>query len=348
MAKRIRVSDDNGVTWWTLPGNTGDKRAEASVNDDTIFGQNYTSEQPGLIAGMITSNGILKGYAGYQATLKRGGTPIVMTDEAMTLVSGKTYQITAATKRIIDLATPIVVEGNNIAIAAANILNIDYLNGTVTFQAAYTPTAPITITGAYVPTAVMASGRTFTLNQTAAEVDDTTYEVAQANNGQRTYDQGLKQVRLEVGGIKNASNTFMADLLGRTMIYVDISPQGDGNHFFRGFFKPHNDTQQGNNGALEEENVTLGLYVPEGDLIKAPFAWTFPAGTAMSKALRVCLEAWQNGTVIGVQYLPDGTNGQQNLAAIVTEATLANTMEGLNEFRFSMRPSGAMTAVGTG
>ena len=41
MAKRIRISDDNGVNIYTFPGSTGDFRRELASVTDTVFGQDY-------------------------------------------------------------------------------------------------------------------------------------------------------------------------------------------------------------------------------------------------------------------------------------------------------------------
>ena len=48
-AKRVRLSDDSGSNWYTLPGSTGEFTNEGQVIDDTVFGQLYQSGFPGLI-----------------------------------------------------------------------------------------------------------------------------------------------------------------------------------------------------------------------------------------------------------------------------------------------------------
>lgn len=343
MAKRIRVSSDNGVTYYTIPGNTGDARLEANQLNDTVFGQDYESNQPGLIQGMYSSNAYWKGTAGYQAVLKKGGTSTLMTAEAMALVSGKTYQITATAKRVIDYNTALTVYGNAVAIAASNIESIDYLNGKVTFISSYTPTTPITITGNYMPLAVIANGRTFNLTQSAGEIDNTVYEVAQANGGMRTFAQGLKTIGLEVGAVYANAATFRADLLARNLLYVDIAPAG-GVDFFRGFFKYQNRGLSGNNGDLETDSLQLALWVPDGSLVLNPFSWTFGGATVLNTAIQKILQAYAAGTTLKVQYLSDGTVGEV-ADCIVTEASLANDINGLNEFRYSFRVTGGITAV---
>jgi predicted secreted protein len=341
--KRIQISDDGGANYFTFPGSTGDMRRELASVNDTIFGQNFQSEDVSIGQFMITCNSFFKGVAGYIARVMQGGTPVVMTTEATTLVSGKTYQITNAVRRIIDYNTPLVVLDNAVD-HTADVLSVDYLNGTVTFKPAYTVTGAVTLTGAYVPTVVIGKSRNFTLTQTAAEIDTTDYETAQANGGWRTFDPGLASVRMDIGGIFNSADAVQTALASRALMYVDIAPANDVNSFFRGFFKRTNFGQSGDVGALEDRTLQLGLYVPDGLLVERPFGWYFTNATTLNLAVRKALSAWQNMTKPKIRYLPDGTTGFGG-DAIVTEATLANTLEGLNEFRFSFRGSGTPALV---
>lgn len=343
MAKKIQVSDDAGANWHTLPGNTGELRTEMAVVNDTIFGQSYESNQPSLGQWNVSANGIFKGVAGYSAVLRKGGTPVAMTSEAAALVSGKTYQITAPTKRIIDYATAVTVQ-DGATNRTNEVESIDYLNGLITFKSTYTVTGAVTVTGSYVPTASIAKARSFTLTQNANEIDDTDYETARTNNGLRTFDPGLRTVQFEIGGIYALSNGYKAALFARDIFYLDVTPDNSTTTMFRAFTKLQNQSQSGDVGALEEENVTLGLWVPDGSLVLKPFSWYFGAGTKMNAAIQKVLTAWQNETPIQVRYLPDGTAGDGG-TAIVTECSLANQLDGQNEFRFNFRGSGALTAV---
>src|SRR3954470_11188317 len=99
MAKRVQLSADD-ITYYTLPGNSGQLMNEAGVLDDTIFGHSFKSNQPGLNGWKMQSPAYYKGFAGYVANVKMTGTSTLMTAEACSLVSGKTYQVTAAAKRI--------------------------------------------------------------------------------------------------------------------------------------------------------------------------------------------------------------------------------------------------------
>ena len=60
MAKKIRLSDDGGTTWYELPGSEGSFGNEAEQIDDTILGQTYQSNEVGLVGWNISSNGIFK------------------------------------------------------------------------------------------------------------------------------------------------------------------------------------------------------------------------------------------------------------------------------------------------
>lgn len=58
----------------------------------------------------------------------------------------------------------------------------------------------------------------------------------------------------------------------------------------------------------------------------------------------MALNAWQDGTLIDVEYSPDGVNGKTG-KAIVTEASLANVYEGQNEFSFTFRGTGTLADI---
>jgi hypothetical protein len=345
-AKRVQVSTDAGVTWRTLPGSSGEYREEEATVNDTVFGQDFESNEVSIGQWMVSANSYFKGVAGYTANLKQQGTPTTLTAEPAALVSGKTYRITNAAKRILDYFTAVTVFDNAID-RTSNVISVDYLNGEVTFAAAYTVVGPVTVSGKYIPTVAIAKGRSFTLTQGAAEKDTTDYETARGNGGFRTFDYGLRTVGLEIQGVFDVTNGFSTALRARLPIIVEIAPANDALTFFRGFFKFHSRGQQGNVGALEEETRTLGLWVPDGALVVRPFGWYFDPTSTLNLAVQNTLAAWQSFTKINVQYQHDPSvagSGQTGLS-IVTEATLSNSFEGLNEFRFGFRGTGAPTAV---
>lgn len=347
MAKRIRVSDDGGTTLYTLPGSQGEMSYEAGDIDDTIFGQDFKSMEVGLINWNLTSNAYFKGFAGYVADLKRtSGASTPMTDEACTFISGKTYQITNAAHRILDRATAIVVEDNSVAVSAANIQSIDYLFGRVTFISSYTPTTPITITGAWFATATIAKGRQFTLTETAEGVQNTTFEIAQANNGHHTFEYGLKTVSLEIGGVFSAANDFQDLVKNRAELIIEINPDGSNQSVARGYFKAMTNSDSGNVGDLEEETISFTLSVPPVDNMQSPFLWAHTS-TTLSVGIQKCLAAWENKTELLAQYLPFGTllTGGKEGQVIVTEISLSGGLEAMNEFSITLQGTGAPADV---
>lgn len=347
MAKRIRVSDDSGVNYYTLPGNTGSVSDEAGEIDDTIFGQDFGSTQTGLIQWTIEANGLFKGFAGYVATIKKSGTPTAFTDEAMSLVSGKTYKITDATKNIWDRNAAVTFEDAGTPIAAADIEQINYLYGTVTFVGTYVPTGAITAaTGSYLPTTTLGCANGFTLTQTANANDNTCMDTAKANDGMHTYEYGLKTVSLDLNGIYKAANGLRALLLSRAELIIEVNPDGNGKTVARGFFKPINRGQSGDVGDIEQETSTFNLSVPDDpeSLMPYPFGWQIAADSTLSIAVQKCLTAWENKELVLVQYLADGTNGFEG-DAVITDLSLAGGLEVMNEFTVNFQGSDTTTAV---
>jgi len=343
MAKRIRVSSDNGANWFTLPGSTAELAREIDGIDDTIFGFDYQSNFPGLIGWNITSNAYVKGFAGYMAKLKKIGSTTAATGSAMSLVSGKTYQVDQAARQIWDRSATTVIKVGGTD-QTAQVESIDYLFGRVTFKDSYTVSGAVTADHSYFPTTEIAKGRSYTLTQTANAIDTTDMPTAQANGGIRTFIYGLKTVELEIGGVFDATNAYADALQARDEVIVEINPDGNGESIARGFFRFTGDSQSGAVGDLEEETVTLALNVPDDSLMARPFGWQFSSSSTLNAGIRAALNAWQNATEIDVQYLPDGETGVAG-NAIVSEITLAGELEGMNEFNVTFQGTGALSDV---
>lgn len=347
-AKRIRVSSDNGSTWLTLPGSSGELRNEGNQIADTIFGQDFASGLTGMIDTQVMSNALYKGFAGYNADIFKTATSgTAFTTEAFTLVSGKTYRITDATKDMWNRAGTFTFFDNAVAVDAADIESVDYLFGQVTFASAYTVTGPITATGSYLAKSLVAKGRSFTLTQSMEPIQTSDFETAQGNNGHHTYIAGLKTVELEVGSVYAVSNGWRAALNSRSEFIIEIAPVGTGGteSLARGFFKITQQNQQGDVGALEEETVNFVLSVPDAptDLL-VPFRWSHPSATLLSTAVRAVLDAWEDGTIIDVQYLPDGSTGVAG-DCVIAECSLTGGLEVINEFSVTFQITGDLTVV---
>lgn len=341
MAKRVRISDDAGSNWYTLPGASAQLTHDAGDITDTIFGYDYKSSEVGLIGWQITADALYKGFAGYVADIKAVGTATAMTGESTSVVSGLIYQIDSVSKQIWDRSQALTVKDAATPVSAANIEYIDYLFGIVKFVSGYTVNGSITIDGFYFPTASIGKANGFTLTQTAEAVENTTYDLAQANGGHRTFQAGLKTVSLELTGIYAASNGFIDDLVDREEVIVEINPDGNGYSVARGFFKYTAQSQQGDVGALEEERVTLMLQVPDDvPAVYAPFQWVHDPLTTLNYSVQAALTAWQAGSELLAQYLYDGTNGIEG-TVIVTEVSLSSGLEEMNKFAVTLQGSGA-------
>ncbi len=345
-AKTISLSDDAGANFYVLPGNSGELRNDGAEVEDTIFGANYRSNFPGLINWGVTANGIYKGFAGYGVTIKEVGTALAFTAEAMSLVSGKTYQIDDADKDLWDRNEPTMdILDNAVSVADADILNIDFLFGKVTFIASYTPTTPITATGKYFPLAVVGKGQSYNLTQTADATETTDFPTAQANSGRRTYQYGLKTVALEVTGVYDLSSGFLAALLARAETIIEVNPDGTDMSVCRGFYRLITEGQSGDVGALEEETVNFSLSVPDNvPAIETPFAWKHDPVTTLNTAIQKALTSWADESALDVQYLSDGVAGVKG-SCIVTEISLAGGLETMHEFNVGVQGTGAITVV---
>lgn len=345
MAKSIAVSTDD-VTYYTLPGNTGEFNKEAAGINDTIFGQDFQSSEVGLINWNMSAQAFYKGFAGYIADVKKAGTATNLVAQGMSLVSGKTYKVSDATKNILNpSATFTVLDG--VTNVNAQVESFNYLFGQLTFKSSYTPVGAITIaaTGGYYPVTTLGKANAFTLTQSSDTIDSTDFATAQGNGGHRTFVQGLKTVSLELTGFYDVTNEFRENLTERDLLIIEINPDGNSKSVARGFFKIMSEGQSGEVGALEEESTTFELQVPSSDYL--PFSWQFASDTTLHQSIRTCLNAWLTGDEIYVRYLHDGTNGVKG-TCIVNETSLSSGLENMNEYTMSFQGSGATTEVGDG
>ena len=120
-----------------------------------------------------TGSGVTRGNSGQRHTGEVSGTAVAMTAEACSLVSGTTYQVTNAAKRIIDPATAVTVKDAGTPIAAANV-TIDYLFGL--FTPGQRPGWRVTVDASYLPTTTIAEAKSVDLNVAVDLVDSTSFD----------------------------------------------------------------------------------------------------------------------------------------------------------------------------
>lgn len=346
-AKIISVSATDS-SYVVLPGSQGDLNQQAAEQNDTVFGQNFNSNIPTSLSWSVNANAVYKGYAGYVGTIKKGGTPTTMTAEACTLVSGKTYRITNATKQVISRADTLTILDNAVD-HTADVVSFDPLFGTVTFSSGYTVIGPVTVTGKYIPLATVGTFRGYTLNMQAAAINSSDYDSLNANGGFDINVAGLKDVGIEIPGIYSASSGLPALLIARSELILEINPDGLGasGSRARGFFKCTSSKVSGNVGALEQEDTSFKLSVPvqqSGPTLELPFSWNHFATTPMPTAIKTCVDGWAAGTNVWVKYLGDGVNGKKG-SGPVTNVSLTSSIDGLNTFTVTVMGSGAPVTV---
>lgn len=347
-AKSILLSADD-ITYYLLPGSSGELAKQAGSLDDTIFGQSFKSAQPGVIGWSITTDAVFKGYPGYVCSIKKPGTAVVMTTEACTLVSGKTFQITSAVKRIIDRTTLLNIFDNGVN-QNANVLNVNYLNGKVTFKASYTVTGPVTVTGKYIPTVTLGKYTSFQLTQSSSVIKDSNIPDLQANGGFDTYRPGgLREVQLQLPSVFAAADGWDAALSARSEYILELNPDGAGSSVARGFFKLFDNKVSGNVGALQEETLQFNLAVPLPNAtnafdIETPFEWSHAVGGVIPAAVKVALDAFSAETVVYVKYLPDGVAGWKG-SGVISNMSLSGGIDAVSKFAVTLQGSGARTTV---
>jgi hypothetical protein len=343
MAKKIQVSNDGGSTWADIPGPSGSMSRDGEQIDDTILGQAFQSQQPGLISWSTDATGYYKGFPGYHATIKEiGASSTSVTGGAMSQENGQTYRIDNAAHEIWDQSATTTIYDNGAQVADSNIESIDYLFGRVTFVSGYTVTGPVTADFSYYATNTVGKGRQISLSQTANPVDNTDLPTAQANNGFRTYEVGLRTVAVSLSGVYDAASGFFTALKNRDETILEINPDGNSQSVARGYFKPSSQSQSGNVGALEDEEVQFVLSVQSADV--TPFAWDHAAATTLADSLMWLLDAWEGGTTIDARYLPDGSTGYQG-TAVPTDVSMNVTLDGMVEFSANLQGSGELNSV---
>jgi len=137
------------------------------------------------------------GIAGRRAQVKVAGAPVTFTDEATTDVAGghQVYQITAATKRVWDRATPLVVKVGGSVTGESYTYN--RLSGKVTFATVDAGRGAVTVSGAYLPLSSFAGAKNFSYSLTRQLMLDTDFDAA--NTGWNTYQLGILDVEGTIG-----------------------------------------------------------------------------------------------------------------------------------------------------
>lgn len=346
--KVVAISDDSGANWFDLPGDGFEFNQDGDPVSDTILGQVFQSEFTGLISWGVSGNVIFKGVPGYACTIKKTGTSTAMSAEPMSLVSGKTYKVTNVAKNVFNRSIALTFLDNAVAVDESDIESIDYLFGRVTFASGYTVTGPVTVTGEYLPLAVIGKFQELSLTQTAESNDDSYYSAVQANDGYRIHNYGLKTVAAEASGIFDATGDFSNLLKTRGELILEIRPAGNDLTVARGFFRAMSNNGSGDVGATEQQSINFSLNVPYDAAAGAaivPFKWLIDSTSTLAPAVVKCINAWSNSTLLMVRYSPEGVGGAGEAEGdvMVSDVSFDSSIDGTANFALSFMGAGEIT-----
>lgn len=342
-AKLVRLSNDNGVSWATLAGNDASLTLDGSELDTGVFGTAFNQSITGILSHSLSGNAMLRKTAGYEAKIKRVGASTPVTDEPMSLVSGKTYHVTDITKSLLDFTQPVTFSDGGTPVSAANILRVDHLVGRVVFVDSYTPTGPITVTGNYLPTSVLACARELSVSQSADTIEVGCFNTISANGGYELYRSTLKSVSAEASDFYRTNSDWFQLLLDRDEVVLEVDWDGKGSTICRGLFRVLSDGFSGGIGGDESESISFVLSAPED---VTPFAWRFASNSEAPLSVRMVVTAWEQGNELTAQYLPNGV-GQKGWQGkyIVTDCSLSTSVDGLGEMSVDLQGTDSITPI---
>lgn len=367
-----RMNQNNGQRigdFHNLPGNTGDFNVESEQLEDTIYGVRYASTQPGLISWNVSSNAMLRGFAGYEAIIRETGTSTALDNEEMTAISGtgnRSWQITAEHKRVInpDVEVKAFSGGTELTIES-----IDYLFGIVNFVSAATNP---TVTGEYFPLVDIGCANSISLSQTADTRDTTCF-----GDECRTILPSLRNVTLELTGfyrVRDVGKKFIERVTSRKEVFIEIIPNRSSvkndagqiadltNPTFRddwkltdtsvcrGFFKAVSNSQSGGVDGDESETITFNLSVRDKKANTqvfsiVPFGWRHGENSDIAESVKILFEAWEKEELILVNVLPDGVGKEgRSGKVVVTDVSLEQSVDGMSEISVSLEGNGCPVA----
>jgi hypothetical protein len=338
-AKVIQIND--GGTYRNLPGGTGNLNRDGAQIRDTIYGQAYESMFPGIKTWSLGAQALYKGVPGYAARLLKKGSTTAFTNEACSLVSGKTYRINDATKSAWDRSVALTIKDGAATVSGANIASVNYLFGEVTFASGYTVTGAVTVTGSFLPLTDLCKFNTMTLTMNAAARDETDNCGAQGNGGYRVYTPGLRSVKIDTGGFFDPTSNW-DQVIGNGVEYIlEVNADGLANGSrARGFFNLMTDNQSGDVGATEAQTLSWAHQVPLN--VDTVFDWRHGVGSLMPLAVQRALSDFLTQSLTGVRYLPDGAAGWGG-QGVLTDVSMSTGLEQLVQFAFALTGSGAIT-----
>jgi len=338
MASHVTYVKNLTIDGTELPANTASLSRSANMIDNSNFltsADGFSSRIVGLADWGVEAQGHLGNVQGYNAVLKTSGTATTLTTEATTKVSGKIYQITDATKRVLDPDTAVVVSDGDGALEAGKIESIDYLFGIITLASNFTPNGSVTVSGKYLPMTVVAqTNGGFSLEMTGNVLDATDRATAQSNGGYKVNKIGLIDVSAQISRLDDLAMTYADLLLARTPFILELT-LANGALMMRGWFVLGAANAEGEVSGLEMENLEFALYG------KTDINFGFVATAALNDGIEALITKFFARTAAAVTYLPDGTNGQGG-DAYVSSMSISGDMD-TETWSVSLVGAGALT-----
>jgi hypothetical protein len=159
--------------------------------------------------------------AGFSTSVKVSGTPTTLTTAVTTDLGDDVYQITDATKRVLDPDTAVVVFDDGVEVDAADVLSIDFLFGRVELSGP--PVGAVTVSGAYLPMLQVAEGYEVSYSD-SADVLDATVFVPGASAAPRRKMLGLDSLTGSIGVLEPLITDL--DAGGGTVTLKDLLRDG--------------------------------------------------------------------------------------------------------------------------
>lgn len=340
-AKLVQVRHVGETTWLTLPGNTADINITKASVDDSVFGSVFVSNFPTLKSWTTSANAMLKGLAGYKASIKRAGTPTGVTDGALdNEINGGFYTSNRA-QSLWDSEAIVTIYSDATEVADADIEYIDYLQGGVVFKSGFTPGAAITADFSYRGTSPVCYFTSFDLGQTLNTEDVTDFCSANDNGGWSIFAPQQLEVDLSLDGFYNDSSDTYQDIISDDAVIIELDLTGDGKTVARGYFRASDLSESGDVGSTETSAMTFTLAVPEG--IALPFSYYIADDSLMPEAVRVCLEAWGDRVPVEFRYIADNSTLENTGEAYVTDASLSNSVTDMATCSLSFQGTDTLT-----
>ena len=208
--------------------------------------------------------------AGYTATVKIAGSPVSFTNEAMTRIHSRQYQITDATKRLWSKGIAVNIRRNNNPVARTSF-RVDYLFGLVTFDSAVNQAANMSVSSSHYPTTTIVGAMSYNLSLTGDVLDNTDFEAF--HDGMRTKQYGLLDVSASLERYDDLTGNFFDTTKDRERVLLEFTPASGS--IARGWFVAESDNRSGDIASLETESLSFQLDAGNGPATdpSVDFSW---------------------------------------------------------------------------